>query len=57
MILIVMGQNHDFLNATSQGSVYRMDVVEVLMLVCAVSHVRKNAAVDLVCVHSQTKLF
>ena len=40
MILIVLGQSHDFMSATSQESVHQMDVVEMMMLECAVSHVR-----------------
>ena len=40
MILIVLDQSHDFLSATSQESAHQMDVVEMMMLECAVSHVR-----------------
>ena len=40
MILIVLDQSHDFLSATSQESAHQMDVVEMMMLVCAVGHVR-----------------
>ena len=40
MILIVLDQSHDFLSATSQEYAHQMDVVEMMMLECAVSHVR-----------------
>ena len=40
MILIVLDQSHDFLSATSQEYVHQMDAIEMMMLECAVSHVR-----------------
>ena len=40
MISIVLDQSHTFLSATSQESAHQMDVVEMMMLVCAVGHVR-----------------
>ena len=43
MILIVLGPSHDFMSATSQESAHQMDVVEIMMLVCAVGHVRKSS--------------
>ena len=39
-IIIALGQNHDCLSATSQESAHQMVVVEMMMLECAVSHVR-----------------
>ena len=43
MILIVLGQSHDFMSATSQESAHQMDVVEMMTLVCAVGHVRTSS--------------
>ena len=40
MILIVLGQNHNCLSATSQESAHQVNVLEPMMLECAVSHVR-----------------
>ena len=40
MILIVLDQNHDFLIATTQESAHQMDAIEMMLLECAVSHVR-----------------
>ena len=39
MISVVLGRNHDFLIATSQESAHQMDVVEMMLLERAVSHV------------------
>ena len=45
MISIVLDQSHNFLSATSQESAHQMDVVEIMMLVCAVGHVRTTSCI------------
>ena len=43
VILIVLGPSRTFWSATSQESVHQMDVVEMMILECAVGHVRKSS--------------